>query len=285
VPAPSLAYERRGCGPPLVLLHPLGADRHVWDPVLDRLAAERDVIAVDLPGFGESAPLADLLRGAPKLRFGESSPLAVRGDDAPTPERLAGAVRWFVERELGLGGSDGEPWHVAGNSLGGWVALALALDGAVASVTAIAPAGLWTRPLGPRPSVARRAARAAAPIVGLATRSAGLRRLILAGSVGHPERVPPAAAARLVRAYAHGPDFPAVNAAMRAGHFTELAGIAVPVTLAWPTLDRLVARPRTLPAHIRNVVLTDCGHIPTWDDPAAVAAVLLEGSTSHVGAR
>ena len=78
--------------------------------------------------------------------------------------------------------------------------------------------------------------------------------LILAGTVGHPERVPPAAAARLVRAYAHGPDFPAVNAAMRAGHFTELAEIDVPVTLAWPEHDRLVAgrgrcRPRSATSH------------------------------------
>ncbi len=247
-----------------MLLHPLGADRHVWDPVLDRLAPERDVIALDLPGFGDSAPLA--------LDHGQ----------APTPARLATAVRRFVEGELDL---DGAPWHVAGNSLGGWVALALARGGAVASVTAIAPAGLWARPLGPKPSVARRAARIAAPVIGVASRSTRLRGLILAGSVGHPERVSPVAAARLVRAYAHGPDFPAVNAAMRAGHFTELAQIEVPVTLAWPQLDRLVARPRTSPPNVRNVTLADCGHIPTWDDPDAVATVLLEGSAVHLGAR
>jgi pimeloyl-ACP methyl ester carboxylesterase len=264
VPTPSLAYARRGSGPPLVLLHPLGADRHVWEPVLDRLARERDVIAPDLPGFGRSPSLA--------LADGQT----------PTPERLAVAVRRFVETELDLAGT---PWHVAGNSLGGWVALALALDGAVASVTAIAPAGLWARPLGPKPSVARRAARIAAPVVGLASHSERLRGLILAGAVGHPERVPPGAAARLVRAYAHGPDFQAVNTAMRNGHFTALADIDVPVTLAWPQLDRLVGRPRTLPPHIRNVTLTDCGHIPTWDDPEAVATVLLDGSAVHVGAR
>ncbi|HEV7493118.1 alpha/beta fold hydrolase [Baekduia sp.] len=279
---PSLAFTRRGSGPPLVLLHPLGADRRVWDPILDRLALERDVIAVDLPGFGDSPPLAELMRRAPKPSFGESAPLALEDGQTPTPERLAAAVRRFVETELGL---DGHAWHVAGNSLGGWVALALGLDGAVASVTAIAPAGLWTRPLGPKPSDARRAARLAAPIAGVATRSARLRRLILAGSVGHPERVPPPAAAHLVRAYAHGPDFPAVNAAMRAGHFTKLAEIGVPVTLAWPQLDRLIARPRQLAPHVRNVTLIDCGHIPTWDNPEAVTTVLLEGSALHVGAR
>jgi pimeloyl-ACP methyl ester carboxylesterase len=254
-----LAHDRRGAGPPLVLLHPLGADRGVWAPVLDRLAAERDVIAPDLPGFGASKALA-----------GE-----------PTPARLAEAVGAFVAEDLGL-----DRFHVAGNSLGGWVALALALDHpGVRSVTAIAPAGLWARPLGPRPSVARRAAALAAPLAPLLTRSDRVRRAILAGSVGHPERVPPADAARLVRAYGRAPGFAAVNAAMRAGTFTGLDRIAIPVTLAWPQLDRLVGRPRHLPPGVRSVTLTDCGHIPTWDDPAAVSALLLAGSREPVAER
>jgi len=53
-----LAYDRGGAGPPLVLLHPLGADRHVWAPVLPRLAVRRDVLALDLPGFGASPALS-----------------------------------------------------------------------------------------------------------------------------------------------------------------------------------------------------------------------------------
>jgi pimeloyl-ACP methyl ester carboxylesterase len=258
----ALAYDRGGAGPPLVLLHPLGADRGVWAPVFDRLAAERDVIAPDLPGFG----------GSPTLD----------GNGPPTPARLAAAVGAFVIHELGV-----DRFHVAGNSLGGWVALALALEdpGAVASVTAIAPAGLWARPLGPRPSVARNAAMFAAPLAGVLTRSARARRAILAGFVGHPERVPPADAARLVRAYGRAPGFAAVNAAMRAGAFGDLARITVPVTLAWPSLDRLIGRPRHLPPAVRNVTLTDCGHIPTWDDPAAVAATLLAGSEEPVARR
>lgn len=42
---------------PLVLLHPLGADRHFWDPVRDALGPH-PAVALDLPGHG-SAPLAD----------------------------------------------------------------------------------------------------------------------------------------------------------------------------------------------------------------------------------
>ena len=87
-----LAFDRRGAGPPLILLHALGADRRVWDPVFDRLSAERDVVALDLPGFG----------GSPVLG----------GPDAPTPAALAGAVAEFAW-QLSL-----DKPHVAGNSLG-----------------------------------------------------------------------------------------------------------------------------------------------------------------------
>ena len=52
-----IAYDRTGEGPPLSCVHPLGADRHVWDPIVERLRGERDLIAIDLPGFGESPPL------------------------------------------------------------------------------------------------------------------------------------------------------------------------------------------------------------------------------------
>ena len=70
---------------------------------------------------------------------------------------------------------------------------------------------------------------------------------------------------------------------MRSGRFTRLGDIAVPVTLAWPEHDRLVARPRSLPPGVRSVVLPGCGHLPTWDDPESVARVLLDGSAAAVG--
>ncbi len=65
---------------------------------------------------------------------------------------------------------------------------------------------------------------------------------------------------------------------MRAGRFAGLEQIQVPVTLAWPEHDRLVTRPRRLPANTRSVVLRGCGHIPMWDDPEAVTELLLEAS-------
>ena len=52
--ASRLAFDRTGQGEPLVLLHGQGFDRRSFDPVVPLLAAERDVIGVDLPGHGES---------------------------------------------------------------------------------------------------------------------------------------------------------------------------------------------------------------------------------------
>ena len=221
----------------------------MWDPVIERLDGERRVLALDLPGHGVEPPLAD------------GSPAALA---AAVAERLA---RQGVERP-----------HVAGNSLGGWVALELAAAGRAASVTAIAPAGLWAEPLVPKRTPMRAVARALMPVLGPLLRTERGRRLVLATNAAHPERIPPEAAMRLVRAYATAPGFQAVNDAMRAGRFTRLGEIDVPVTLAWPDHDRLVRRPRSLPDGVRSVVLRGCGHLPTWDDPEQVARVLLEGS-------
>ena len=246
--APELAFDRVGSGPVLVLLHPLGADRRVWAPVVPLLAGERQLIAVDLPGFGGSPPL----RGA-----------------EPAPARLAEAVA------DGLAENGVEDFAVAGNSLGGWVALELALAGRARSVVAIGPAGLWTEPLPPRRASARTAARLAAPFAGALARVPALRRTAMVMFVAHPERMPATAARDLIRAYAHAPGFQEVNAAMRANTFSRLAEIRVPVTLAWPEHDRMVARLRHPPPNVRTVILPGAGHLPMWDDPERVASLLL----------
>ena len=81
-----------------------------------------------------------------------------------------------------------------------------------------------------------------------------------------------------MRAYANAPGFVAVNRAMRAGHFTDLSEISVPVTLVWCEHDRLIARPRHLPGHVTSLELADAGHIPFWDAPDAVTEILLRAT-------
>jgi pimeloyl-ACP methyl ester carboxylesterase len=263
-----IAQHRVGAGGPLVLLHALGTDRHMWDPVIDRLAGERDVIALDMPGFGESATMAEGARdGLDPARLG-----AIADGGPVTPADLAAAIHAHLVA-LGL-----DRPHVAGNSLGGWVALELALAGHARSVTAIAPAGLWAQPLSPKRSAAHALARTLNPALPTLLRTARGRGLALGGTIAHPERVPYAAALQLVRAYGQAPGFDAANAGMRAGRFAGLAEIDVPLTLAWPEHDRLVARPSAVPAFAHEFRLRGCGHMPTWDDPEQVARVLLAGS-------
>jgi pimeloyl-ACP methyl ester carboxylesterase len=249
-----LNHVRRGSGEPLVLIHPLGGELVVWEPVLALLAREREVIAVDLPGFGGSTPLAN--------------------GSASTPQSLAAAVAAFLSR-LGI-----ERAHVAGNSLGGWVALELAKAGRALSVAGLSTAGLWKRPLGPRPGRdVRRIGRMLLPVLPLLLRTRRGRALLLRSSVGHPERVPPPAASRLVRSYVTSPGFAGANEAMRAAVFSGVEQIGVPVTLAWAELDRLLRRPREVAPGWHTLTLHGCGHIPTWDDPEQVAGVLLRASS------
>ena len=245
----TIAYDRTGAGPPLVLLHPLGADRRVWDPIAGPLRASHEVIAVDLPGFGESPQLPHTI---------------------PTPRALAEAVAATLG-ELGI-----ERPHVVGNSLGGWVALELALAGSAGRVTAIAPAGLWSAPLVPKSSLAHRLARVLEPLIEPAVRTRRGRRLLLSGSVAYPDRVPGRDAAHLIHAYARAPGFIAVNDAMRAATFTALDRIRCPVTLVWPEHDRLVDRPELLPGNVANVALPDAGHVPMWDAPAALITLIVD---------
>src|SRR4051812_6014136 len=112
----SLACVRRGSGPPLVLIHGIGSQWQMWEPVLDRLAREREVVALDLPGFGDSPPLPG----------------------TPSVEALARAVADFLG-EIGI-----ERPHAAGNSLGGGVALEMGRHGHARSVCVLSPAGFGT---------------------------------------------------------------------------------------------------------------------------------------------
>lgn len=250
-----LAVTRAGEGAPLVLLHALGAHRGVWDPVLPHLIGEREVFAFDLPGFGDSEPFAD---------------------GAATPARIAAVIATEMQR-LGVA-----VYAAAGNSFGGWTALEMGLRGDARTVTAIAPAGLWRGPLVPRPLIGQLFARAFYPLLPVLVHSAAIRRVLLTTQMAHPERVPRADVLALLRKYARAKGLKPAQRAMRAGHFSELDRIAVPVTLVWPEHDRLIARLRRSPAQIRHVVLPGCGHLPQWDDPRLVAEALLAGSAAEL---
>ena len=252
-----IALERVGAGPPLLLIHGLGGTRGIWRPQIERLARERDVIAVDMPGFGDSPVL----------------------NERPTPWALAAAISRACN-EIGV-----EQPHVAGNSLGGWVAVEMAKARAARSLCLISPAGLWRRPLGPRSVNTRRWAKRLRPVLGTAARSPRFRHAVLRGTVGRPENLTREDALMLMHAWIDAPGYDAANAEMRAHVAEDLDLIDVPTTIAWGELDRLVGppRPERRPPNSRFVKLEGCGHTPNWDAPELIAELLLE--TSEAGER
>jgi pimeloyl-ACP methyl ester carboxylesterase len=254
-----VSYDRAGTGEPLVLIHGLGGSRLIWRPVFDRLAAERDVIAVDMPGFGGSPPLPD--------------------GNRPTALRLGEAVADLCD-ELGL-----RRPHYAGNSLGAWAALELAKQDRTASVCGISPAGLWRGPLGPRRFDARRLGLRLRPLLPLLMSSARARGALLRSTLAHPERLSRAEAKALVLDWLASPGYDAANIEMRTSVFEHPERVTVPTTIAWGAEDRLTRPPRRerMPPGSRYVVLEGCGHTPMWDDPDRIVELLLDASAGHSG--
>jgi pimeloyl-ACP methyl ester carboxylesterase len=249
----TLAYTRRGAGPTLVLLHGIGSARQAWDPVVGSLAERFDVLAFDLPGFGESAPL----------------PAHVE----PHPAALAAAVASFLD-EMNITAP-----HVAGNSLGGWIALELAGIRPVASLALLAPAGLWRRktPLYDRVSLlATRwfAKHATGPLCRLMKYRLA-RILVLGQSHGQPARIAPGYARMAIRAMGTGPGFDATMKATDSRCYLSGPPIDAPVTVAFGSRDFILLPHQSrhldeLPPGTRVETLPRCGHVPMADEPRAV---------------
>ena len=55
----TIAWDRRGSGPPLLLVHGITDNRRSWDPMVEDLATDHDVVTVDLRGHGDSAKAED----------------------------------------------------------------------------------------------------------------------------------------------------------------------------------------------------------------------------------
>ncbi|MQS37123.1 alpha/beta fold hydrolase [Streptomyces katsurahamanus] len=258
----SVAYQRNGSGEPLLLLHGIGHHWQAWEPVIRILAAERDVIAVDLPGFGVSPPLPD---------------------GVPYDLATVGSVLGSLCAALGIG----RP-HVAGNSLGGLLALELGRAGLVRSVTALSPAGFWNERERIFAYGTLKALRAGArsmplPVIEGLSRSAAGRTALTGAVYARPARRSSESVVAETLALRAATGFDETLAAGRDVLFADDIP-DVPVTIAWGARDRLLLRrqgiraKRAIPG-ARLVRLPGCGHVPMSDDPALVARVVLDGSS------
>lgn len=253
--------HRGGAGPPLVCLHGFTGTWRMWGLVLPALERRHDVLALTLPGHA----------GGPRLPEGAS----------------LDALLDSLERDMDEAGL--ERAHLVGNSLGGFLALALAARGRGLSVTALAPAGGWAEKdaafhqmldsfiemhdllagLGPHADA-------------IASTPEGRRRATQLIAVNY-EHIPPALVVDLILGVAGGTDVERlVEQARRAPWELSADRIDCPVRIVWGTADRLLPWPSSAARHRYEwlphadwVVLDDVGHCPQVDVPLETAELIL----------
>jgi pimeloyl-ACP methyl ester carboxylesterase len=248
------AAHRGGSGPPLVLLHGFTDTWRTWELVLPALERHHDVLAPTLAGHA----------GGPALEDVDGASLA----DA-------------VERAMDEAGF--ELAHIAGNSLGAYVAFQLAARGRARSVVALAPAGGATShgTLDHFRTMQELLETAAAHADTIASTPEGRRRATAFITANH-EHIPAGLVAHQIRGAAacHGV-FDLIDHA--AGHGWPLDGerITCPVRIVWGTADRLLAWPRAAERYRRLVPqaewveLDGIGHCPQLDVPLETAQLIL----------
>jgi pimeloyl-ACP methyl ester carboxylesterase len=262
VTAPFTPSHRGGSGPPLVLLHGFTDTWRSWELVLPALERRHDVLALTLAGHAGGPPIEGELG----------------------PDTLADAV------ERGLDAAGFETAHVAGNSLGGWVALQLAARGRARGVVAFAPAGGWAAgdesylELLQLQSQLQRGARLAAPHADALLATPEGRRRVTEFTAVNYEHIPADLLAHQLLGVAscHGAQA-MIERARREGWPLDAAAIDCPVRIVWGTDDRLLRWPsaaaryreRLLP-HADWVVLEGVGHCPQLDVPTEAAQLVLD---------
>ncbi|GAA4712933.1 alpha/beta fold hydrolase [Nocardioides conyzicola] len=259
----TLNHAHRGSGRPLLLVHGLGAGWRSWSPIIDELAESREVIAIDLPGFGESPPLT-----------GEVS-IAT----------LTDSVAEFI-REQGLDGVS-----TVGQSMGGRMVLELARRGVGGDTVALDPGGFWSdREVAVfgatlRPSIALvRALRGKLPA--LLGNPAG-RTLLLAQLSARPWALSRETVLPDVRGLAESPSTGAALDALTKGPKQQGAPAGtVPgrVTIGWGrrdlvTVPRQAARATELFPDAVLHWFERCGHFPQWDAPHEATRLIIDSTS------
>lgn len=255
------AAHRGGAGPPLLLLHGFTDTWRTWELVLPALERERDVLALTLPGHA----------GGP--------PLGPDPDVASVLDALEAAMD-----DAGLETAD-----IAGNSLGGHLALALAARGRARSVVALAPAGGWD------PADTAQTARVLEHFVAmraalepLAPQAEALlatpegRRRATRDIAVHWEHIPAELLAHQLRGVVGCRGMEELLAgARRTGWPLDPVAIGCPLRIVWGSEDRLLPWPaaaeryRAWFSQADWVVLDDVGHCPQLDLPLETAQLIL----------
>ena len=243
--------------PPLLLLHGVTMSAAAWDDVTPLLADRFELIVPTAAGH----------RSGPKI----SGRATIRALTDVT-ERL------LDDRKLATA-------HIAGNSMGGWMAIELARRGRASSVCAFSPAGLWTAGdthHRSRESLRRtkKLADATRHLTPPLLRFGPVRRLAMADIAVHAERL---SFDQAVRAFRDLVGCDAANDLLDTAEDLEaLDPLPCPITVAWSAKDRIfppddfVPNARRQLPNARFITLPGVGHVPMIDDPAMCAQTIIE---------
>lgn len=232
----------------------------VWSAMTPYLCTTRRVIAFDIAGFGLTPPLSN-------------------GTD-PTVGRLVDGLAQSLH-DVGVE----IPVDIAGNSLGGTIALEAATRGIARSVVAIAPAGLWKEHPPHHVKYVFRGMRIMATnfprLVKAALQVAWLREILFTVPISPGcARIPAREACRAIDDLAGSPGFEATfdhsRSPLSARHIT------VPVTVAFGDRDWILPKRSRcrdgLPPHATWIEKPTWGHVPMLVDPAGVARLILQAT-------
>jgi pimeloyl-ACP methyl ester carboxylesterase len=179
--------------------------------------------------------------------------------------------------------------HIAGNSLGGWFALELARRGRALSTVAISPGGGWERGTVEEQRLIRtfkqvgRLVRVGGPLAPVLGHIGIARRIALRQIVSRPGQLTGEQASFLMRAPHRCDAFHDVLRRLpEEPDPSPIDATAGPIRIVWGSEDRLLPlkgyseRWRRLVPTAEWIVLEGAGHVPMYDDPVAVAEMILQ---------
>lgn len=264
----NMHHIRRGNGKPILLIHGIGGSWRSWQLIIDPLvAAGREVIAVDLPGHGGTAPL-----------IGEVS---IR--------TLADAVTNFL-RLHDLIGID-----VVGSSMGARLVLELARrGGVVGAVVSLDPGGFWRGWEIPffyySVAASVRLVRLLQPVLPALTSSPVSRTMLMAQFSAHPWQLPPKLVLDELRTFAASPSFDELLYQLAYGNPQQEGApkgfLQAPLVIGWGRHDR-VCPPHQTPRALAKFPdarlhwFAHSGHFPQWDAPEETVRLILAATSNE----
>jgi pimeloyl-ACP methyl ester carboxylesterase len=256
----TMHHTRTGSGKPLLLVHGLGGTSRSWSTISPALARTREVIALDLPGHGQTPAEAD----------------------SGTFDGLARSLDDWLGRQ-GLVDVD-----MVGSSMGARLVLEMARRGRASAVVALDPGGFWEgwERTFFRTTIAAsiRLVRALRPALPVITRSVAGRTALMAQLSAKPWALDPALISQELKSFVNTTTFDALVRNLATGPTQQgTANTSAPVVIGWGRKDRLCLprqADRAVAAFPRAKLhwFERSGHFPLWDEPQETVRIILEAT-------